>query len=74
MDDQEYTPATEGVIPYVRIYLSFGKQNHDMLEIPEIVNLLTQEDISPTEKIKEFLDKGMVNIYACNFNTIAKIL
>lgn len=78
MDEEEdieevMSIGTEGVIPYVRIYLSFGKQNHDMLELPEIMNLLTQ-DGSPTEKIKEFLDNGMVNIYACNFNTVAKIL
>jgi len=71
--DDEMAIGTEGVIPYVRIYLSFVKLNNDMMELPEIIDLLTQ-DGSPTEKIKEFLDQGVVNIYACNFNTIAKIL
>jgi len=73
-DDMNDAPSgVEGVIPYVRIYLSFGKQNHDMLELPEVMSLLTQ-DGSPTEKVKEFLDQGMVNVYACTFNNVVKIL
>lgn len=64
----------EQVIPYIKILISVGRENHDMLAIPEISNLLTQDGASPTENIKRFLDKGMVNIYACEYDKVAKIL
>ena len=44
---------TEKVVPYVRIYLSVGRENHDLLSIEEIMSLLSQESASPNEKIKE---------------------
>jgi DNA-binding MarR family transcriptional regulator len=64
----------EAVIPYIKILISVGRENHDMLTIPEISNLLTQDGASPTQNIKDFLDKGMVNIYACEYDKVAKIL
>lgn len=73
-DDDIIEIAEEGVIPYVRIYISVGKQNHDMLEIHEIMQVLTQDGKSPTENIKDMMDKGMVNIYATSFNTTVKVL
>ena len=64
----------EKVVPYIKILISVGRENHDMLTIPEISNLLTQDGASPTENIKEFMNKGMVNIYACEYDKVAKIL
>jgi hypothetical protein len=64
----------EAVVPYIRILISVGRENHDMLTIPQISNLLTQDGASPTENIKQFMDKGMVNIYACEYDKVAKIL
>ena len=77
MDDNneiEEVEIGEQVIPYIKILISVGRENHDMLAIPEISNLLTQDGASPTENIKKFLDKGMVNIYACEYDKVAKIL
>ena len=64
---------TEKVIPYVRIYLSVGRENHDLLSIEEIMVMLSQESASPNEKIKEFMDAGMVNIYVCSYDKVAKV-
>jgi hypothetical protein len=73
-DDEETFIVEEGVVPYVRIYISAGKANHDMLEIHEIMQVLTQDNKSPSENIKDIIDKGMVNIYATSFNTTVKVL
>jgi hypothetical protein len=73
-DDEETFIVEEGVVPYVRIYISAGKANHDMLEIHEIMQVLTQDNKSPSENIKDIIDKGMVNIYATYFNTTVKVL
>ena len=62
------------VVPYIKILISVGRENHDMLTLLEISNLLTQDGASPTENIKEFMNKGMVNIYACEYDKVAKIL
>jgi predicted peroxiredoxin len=45
-----------------------------MLEIDEIIDALTQDNKSPSENIKDIIDKGMVNIYACTFNETVKVL
>ena len=76
MDEEEdfIELAEEGVIPYLRIYISVGKQNHDMLEIHEILQVLTQDGKSPSENIKDMMDNGMVNIYATSFNQVVKVL
>jgi hypothetical protein len=75
MDDNiEEIEIGEKVVPYIKILISVGRENHDMLTIPEISNLLTQDGASPTENIKEFMNKGMVNIYACEYDKVAKIL
>ena len=75
MDDNiEEIEIGEKVVPYIKILISVGRENHDMLTIPEISLLLTQDGASPTENVKQFLDKGMVNIYACEYDKVAKIL
>lgn len=76
MDEEEdiIEIAEEGVIPYVRIYISAGKANHDMLEIHELMQVLLQDGKSPSENIKAIIDKGMVNIYATTFNQTVKVL
>lgn len=75
MDDNiEEIAIGEKVVPYIKILISVGRENHDMLTLLEISNLLTQDGASPTENIKEFMNKGMVNIYACEYDKVAKIL
>lgn len=64
----------EQVIPVMRVYISFVKENQDMLDIPDAVNLLCQNNKSPSENIKELIDKGMINIYACCFNNVHKVI
>ena len=73
-EDIEEIEIGEKVVPYIKIMISVGRENHDMLTIPEISNLLTQDGASPCQNIKNFMDKGMVNIYACEYDKVAKIL
>jgi DNA-binding MarR family transcriptional regulator len=73
-DGIEEIEIGEQVIPYIKILISVGRENHDMLSIPEISNLLTQDGASPTQNIKQFMDQGFVNIYACEYDKVAKIL
>lgn len=73
-DDELYEGITEHIMPFLRIYISAGKENHDLLSTQEIVNMLTADGKSVTEHIKDILDKGMVNVYACCFNEVVKVL
>lgn len=77
MDPEEPTEQIiigEKVIPYIRVYISVGKENHDMLTVDQISSLLQQDCASPVENIKSYMDKGMVNIYACEYDKVMKIL
>lgn len=73
-EEDDFEIAEEAVIPYLRIYISVGKENHDMLDIDEIIQVLTQDGKSPSENIKDMMDNGMVNIYATSFNQVVKVL
>lgn len=77
MDPEEPTEQIiigEKVIPYIRVYISVGKENHDMLTVDQISSLLQQDCASPVENIKSYMDKGMVNIYACEYDKVMKII
>jgi hypothetical protein len=63
----------EPIIPFLRIYISIGQENHDMLEIEEIATFLTSDNKSINETIKDLLDRGIVNVYACSFGEVAKV-
>ncbi len=67
----EYTTR---VIPVIRVYISYLKENNDMLDLPEVVAALSSNDRSPGENIKDYIDKGMINIYACSFNQTVKVI
>jgi|LakMenE01Jun11ns_1017448.scaffolds.fasta_scaffold8620790_1 hypothetical protein len=73
-DEEKNIVREEQVIPVMRVYISFVKENQDMLDIPDAVNLLCQNNKSPSENIKELIDKGMINIYACCFNNVHKVI
>ena len=61
MDDNiEEIEIGEAVVPYIKILISVGRENHDMLTIPEISLLLTQDGASPTENVKQLETKGNV--------------
>ena len=62
------------VIPVIRVYISYLKENNDMLDIGEVVAALGSNDKSPSENIKDYIDKGMINIYACSFNQTVKVI
>lgn len=72
-DDEIYEGITQSIMPFLRIYVSAGKENHDMLDIPDIVDWLTSDNCSINESIKRLLDKGMVNVYACSFDKSVKV-
>jgi hypothetical protein len=74
IDDEEDDGYTQSLMPFLRIYLSAGRENHDMLDIDEIVRFLSSENRSISETIKQLIDKGMVNVYACSFNDTLKVL
>jgi DNA-binding MarR family transcriptional regulator len=72
-DDEMFEGITETIIPFLRIYISAGKENHDLLEVEDIVDWLTSDNCSITESIKRLLDKGMINVYACSYNRSVKV-
>jgi hypothetical protein len=73
-EEEDYDGVTETIMPFLRIYLSAGKENHDMLDTDEIVEWLSADNDSITDTIKRLLDKGIVNVYACSFNDTLKVL
>lgn len=65
---------TNKIIPFLRIYISAGFENHDMAETDEVIGFLHSENRTITEVIKDLLDKGMFNVYACSFNQSKKVI
>ena len=72
-DDEEIDGYTDNIMPFLRIYVSAGREDHDMLEIEEIIEFLTSEKRSINDTIKELMDKGMANVYASSFNKTIKV-
>ena len=72
-EDDIYEGITQSIMPFLRIYVSAGKENHDMLEIEDIVDWLTSENCSVNDSLKRLIDKGMLNVYACSFNRTVKV-
>lgn len=72
-DDELYEGITEHIMPFLRIYISAGKENHDLLEIEDVIDFLSSENMSVNETIKTLIDKGMANVYACSFNKTMKV-
>ena len=73
-NDEIYSGITEKVIPFIRIYISAGLEDHDLLDVEDIVDFLTSNNMSINDTIKNIIDKGMVNVYACSFNKVVKVL
>jgi hypothetical protein len=73
-NDEIYSGITEKVIPFIRIYISAGLEDHDLLEIEDVIDFLTSKNLSINDTIKNIIDKGMVNVYACSFNKVVKVL
>lgn len=71
--DNDFDGYTEEIMPFLRIYISAGKEDHDLLEIEDVVQFLTSENRSINETIKHLIDNGMANIYACSFNKTMKV-
>lgn len=72
--DDDFDGVTESLMPFLRIYVSGGRQNHDLLDVEEIVNFLTSENRSVNETVKYLIDQGMANVYASSFNRTVKVL
>jgi hypothetical protein len=72
-DDDLYEGITETIMPFLRIYVSAGREDHDMLEVEDVVDFLTSENRSVNDTIKHLIDKGMLNVYACSFNRTMKV-
>jgi hypothetical protein len=66
-------PYEEEVLPFIRIYISYGKKNNDMLDLEQVVSFLSQDD-GPASHIKDLIDKGMFNLYACCYDKVTKVL
>lgn len=62
------------IMPFIRIYLSCGLKNHDLLEADEIINFLNSNDKSMQDHIKELIDLGMFNLYVCSFDSTLKVI
>jgi hypothetical protein len=72
-EEDDLDSITEIIMPFLRIYISAGKEDHDLLDVDEVVDWLTSENKSINETIKELIDKGMLNVYACSFNRSVKV-
>lgn len=73
-DDEElYDSITENIMPFIRIYVSAGTEDHDMLDVEEIMNFLTSQNRSINDTIKHLIDQGMSNVYACSFDKTIKV-
>jgi hypothetical protein len=72
-EDDEIEGYTDSIMPFLRIYVSAGREDHDLLEIEEVIEFLTSEKRSINDTIKELMDKGMANVYACSFNRTLKV-
>ena len=60
-------------MPFLRIYISAGREDHDLLEVDEMVDFLTSEKRSINDTIKELIDQGMANVYVSSFNKTVKV-
>lgn len=72
-NDELYEGITESIMPFIRIYVSAGLEDHDMLDIEEVIQFLTSENRSVNDTIKHLIDQGIANVYACSFNKITKV-
>jgi hypothetical protein len=73
-DDHHIEGYTKRVIPVIRVYISYLQENNDMLDLAEVIEALSCNDMSPAENIKSYIEQGMVNIYACSFNQVKKVI
>ena len=72
-EEDELDSITEIIMPFLRIYISAGREDHNLLDVEEVVDWLTSDNKSINETIKELIDKGMLNVYACSFNRSVKV-
>jgi hypothetical protein len=72
-EEDDLDSITEIIMPFLRIYISAGREDHDLLDVEEVVDWLTSDNKSINETIKELIDKGMLNVYACSFNRSVKV-
>ena len=73
MSDDNKLPYEEEVLPFIRVYISYGKKNNDMLDLEQVLSFLSQGN-GPASHIIELIDKGMFNLYACCFDKVTKVL
>jgi hypothetical protein len=69
----DFEGFTEDIMPFLRIYVSAGREDHDLLEVDEMVDFLTSEKRSINDTIKDLIDKGMANVYVSSFNKTVKV-
>ena len=69
----DFEGFTEDIMPFLRIYISAGREDHDLLEVDEMVDFLTSEKRSINDTIKELIDQGMANVYVSSFNKTVKV-
>ena len=72
-EEDDLDSITEIIMPFLRIYISAGREDHDLLDVEEVVDWLTSDNKSINDTIKELIDKGMLNVYACSFNRSVKV-
>ncbi len=73
-EDGHIEGYTKRVIPVIRVYISYLQENNDMLDLEEVIEALSSNNMSPAENIKSYIEQGMVNIYACSFNQTKKVI
>jgi hypothetical protein len=73
-DDNFIEGYTKRVIPVIRVYISYLQEDNNMLDLEEAIEALSSNNMSPAENIKRYIEQGMINIYACSFNQVKKVI
>jgi hypothetical protein len=73
MSNDDKQAYEEEVVPMLRVYISYGKKNNDQLELEQIISFLSQ-DGGPSQHVKDLIEKGIFNLYACCFDKVVKVI
>ncbi len=60
------------LFPTMRIYLNLHNEEHDQLNVDEFMELVGEAGIP--EFIRGLIDKGIVNVYYCCFDSVDKVI
>jgi hypothetical protein len=72
MSNEEQEIVEHKLFPTMRIYLNLHNEEHDQLNADEFMELVGEKGIP--EFIRGLIDKGIVNVYYCCFDSVDKVI